>query len=34
MRTIIGGSATLRGMDRQEMTDYAREIEATAEAGD
>ena len=31
MRAIMGSIRALKGMDRQEMTDYAREIEAPAE---
>ncbi|MCX6691782.1 MAG: pyridoxal 5'-phosphate synthase lyase subunit PdxS [Methanoregula sp.] len=31
MRAIMGSIRVLKGMDRQEMTDYAREIEAPAE---
>jgi pyridoxal 5'-phosphate synthase pdxS subunit len=31
MRTIMGEIRMLRGLDKQEMTDYAREIEAPAE---
>ena len=31
MRAIMGSIRGLKGMDRQEMTDYAREIEAPAE---
>jgi pyridoxal 5'-phosphate synthase pdxS subunit len=31
MRNIMGEIRMLRGMDKQEMTDYARDIEAPAE---
>ena len=31
MRTIMGSIRALKGMDKQEMTDYARDIEAPAE---
>ena len=31
MRTIMGEIRMLRGLDKQEMADYAREIEATAD---